>query len=332
MNIDVVTLGAHILDVHVWPVEAIAAGQSSQRVETIRLSAAGTACGTAVDLARIGLKVATVGCVGDDRVGRFLLQILHDEGVDCSNIVVRPDLTTSATVLPIRPNGERPALHALGANAGLTASAIDEAFVLSAPFLHLGGPDETPAYDLADLAQLAKQARHSGAVVTADLIRTAGPEYLHQLQVLLAEITYFMPNEAQILQLTGTTQLSAAVSGLRAAGFTGTAVVKLGAAGSVLAPPQGPWTYVPAYQLIPIDTTGCGDAYCAGFIAGLHRGHTPEESAVLGTRAAALVASGLGSDAGIVNADSLSDDSFPALDIEVISAHALDAMLIGRPR
>ena len=59
--------------------------------------------------------------------------------------------------------------------------------------------------------------------------------------------------------------------------------------------------HVPAYDIEVVDTTGCGDAFTAGFIAGLADGRSLEEAAHLGTASASLVASGLGSDAGIVD-------------------------------
>ena len=58
---------------------------------------------------------------------------------------------------------------------------------------------------------------------------------------------------------------------------------------------------VPALEVPIVDSTGCGDAYCAGFIAGLSLGYGIEEACQLGTAAGALVIQGLGSDAGIVN-------------------------------
>ena len=58
---------------------------------------------------------------------------------------------------------------------------------------------------------------------------------------------------------------------------------------------------LPAYAIEVVDTSGCGDAYCAGFIRGLSLGWTPAECMKLGNAAGALVAQGLGSDAGIID-------------------------------
>ena len=58
---------------------------------------------------------------------------------------------------------------------------------------------------------------------------------------------------------------------------------------------------IPSFKVPVIDSTGCGDAYCAGFIAGLTMGWNPEKAAKLGTAAGGLVIQGLGSDAGIID-------------------------------
>ena len=77
--------------------------------------------------------------------------------------------------------------------------------------------------------------------------------------------------------------------------------VTLGAQGSLIVSDDG--TLRPRLRVPVVDTTGCGDAYCAGFITALLDGRSLAEAAGLGTAAAALVAGGLGSDAGIVDLD-----------------------------
>src|SRR5215470_16657680 len=113
----VVVIGAHILDVLGRPVEFIPPGQGSARLSEIRATAAGTAAGTAVDLAKLGADVLSIGAIGDDLLGDMLIAAMRRHGVDTSGLVPKPDAQTSATILPIRPNGERPALHVPGATS-----------------------------------------------------------------------------------------------------------------------------------------------------------------------------------------------------------------------
>src|SRR3954469_20031511 len=111
-----IALGVHVLDVLVRPVEAIPEGQGGQLVEEIRVTAAGSAGGTALVLARLGARVRSGGAVGTDAAGDMLLALLGREGIDTSLLRRREEAQTSASVLPIRPSGERPAFHVIGAN------------------------------------------------------------------------------------------------------------------------------------------------------------------------------------------------------------------------
>ena len=78
-------------------------------------------------------------------------------------------------------------------------------------------------------------------------------------------------------------------------------VFTLGAEGAYFAHRDGTRLEVPAYSIDVVDTTGCGDAFDAGFITALHHGMDPETGIRFAQAAAALVATGLGSDAGIVS-------------------------------
>ena len=117
MTRTVVTLGAHVLDILGRYVTHIPEGHGSVLLDEIGLAPAGSAAGTAVGLAKLGLTVATAGAVGDDALGDVLIRALNSFGVDTGDVVRKPGVQTSASILPIRPNGDRPALHAIGANA-----------------------------------------------------------------------------------------------------------------------------------------------------------------------------------------------------------------------
>jgi sugar/nucleoside kinase (ribokinase family) len=80
----------------------------------------------------------------------------------------------------------------------------------------------------------------------------------------------------------------------------GTVIATMGGAGSLVVG-AGAAAQIPAFACDVVDTTGCGDAYVAGLLVGLHQGWEVRLAAALGTAAAGLVATGLGSDAGIVD-------------------------------
>ena len=291
----VVCLGAHILDILGRPVTAIPPGQGSVLLEEIRLTAAGTAAGTAVDLAKLGARVVSMGAIGDDDLARLLVSLLDRHGVDTSHLARVPGVQTSATMLPIRPNGERPALHVPGATGHLRPGDVDSGLVASADVLHVGGPDVLGRFAGEPLAAVLAAARAGGTLVTMDLLRPGSPEVLDRLAPVLPLVDYFLPNSDQLLAITAAADLDAGIKTILDAG-AGAVAVTMGEDGSRIVT-GGTDARLPALPVPVVDTTGCGDAYSAGFITGICHGWGPEGAGWLGAAAAALVAQGLGSDA-----------------------------------
>lgn len=294
----VVTVGVHIVDILTRPVEFIPQGQDTVLVDQIRLTAAGAAAGTAVDLVKLGNEVTTMGAIGADELGDFLLMVMSRHGVDVSRLVRRPGEQTAASILPIRPDGGRPSFHVPGANLSVTMADLDLDALRAARAVHLGGVDVT--FGLGDPAffALLDELRAQGTIITMDLLSEM-PDLLGMAKAFLPHVDYVLPNESQAMLMTGTADVESAAAELLAEGPSGV-LVTLGAEGSLVVTAAGA-ERVPALKIEVNDTTGCGDAYCAGFITGLLDGRDMVTAARWGTAAAARVATGLGSDAGLTD-------------------------------
>jgi sugar/nucleoside kinase (ribokinase family) len=288
-----IAMGVHVLDVLVRPVEAIPEGQGGQLVDEIRITAAGSAGGAALVLARLGAEVQSAGAIGTDPAGEMLLGLLERDGVDTGLLLRRDDVQTSASVLPIRPNGDRPAFHVVGANAtyGPDDAPWDE--IAAADNLHLGGP-EFMGGEAA--AKILRHAREHGTTTSADVLAPGDPGLLEWLGDALPELDYLLPNDEQVLGFTGADDLEAGCRTLVERGV-GCVAATCGADGVLIVDADGA-ERVPAFDVEVIDTTGCGDAFSAGFLRGLALGSDRRDAAVLGCATAALVAQGLGTDAG----------------------------------
>jgi sugar/nucleoside kinase (ribokinase family) len=297
MGDTVVTLGAHVLDILGRYVTHIPEGQGSVLLDEIRLAPAGSAAGTAVGLAKLGLKVATVGAVGDDALGDVLIRALNGHGVDTTHVVRKAGVQTSASILPIRPNGDRPALHAIGANAVYSIDDVPWALIESAAHLHLGGNDSMRGLGRDGAPQILRRARDGGATTSMDILSEGSPKLLAILKPCLPFVDWFMPNSDQACKLTESDKAEDAAARLIDLGVGGV-VLTMGGDGSLLTTARER-VHLPAHNVEVVDTSGCGDAYCAGFIRALRLGSPPAECMKLGNAAAALVAQGLGSDAGI---------------------------------
>ncbi|MFG3442127.1 carbohydrate kinase family protein [Nonomuraea sp. NPDC047897] len=294
----VATVGVHIVDILARPVEHIPPGQDTVLVDQIRLTAAGAAAGTAVDLVKLGNDVVTMGAVGDDELGDFLVAVLARRGVDVSRLARRPGEQTAASILPIRPDGGRPSFHVPGANLGVTLADLHVETLRAARAVHLGGVDVTFGLGEPAFFGLLDELREDGVVVTMDLLSEL-PDLLGMARAFLPHVDYVLPNESQARHMTGEDDVRAAALALLAEGPRGV-LVTLGAQGSLVATGTGV-EHVPALKVEVADTTGCGDAYCAGFLTGLLHGRDAPAAARWGTAAAARVATGLGSDAGITD-------------------------------
>jgi sugar/nucleoside kinase (ribokinase family) len=301
----VVSLGIHILDILGRPVTRIPPKQDVDLLEEIRLTVAGTAAGTSVDLAKLGASVIAMGAIGQDAAGQFILDTMGRYGIDTSRLRIKAGVQTSATMLPIRPNGERPALHVLGANAELTEEDVDLDAIANADVLHVGGTYLMPKFDREPSRRVLEFAKSRGVTTTLDLIAIPRPDLLQVLEPCLPFVDFFMPgiDEARLIAGLPDSSREELIGFFLDRGAKHT-VFKMGAEGSSIAWREGGSILeirLPAHNVPVVDSTGCGDAYCAGFIVGLTKGWSLEQAGRLGTAASALVITGLGSDAGIVN-------------------------------
>jgi sugar/nucleoside kinase (ribokinase family) len=308
-----IAMGVHVVDVLARPVEAIPEGQGGQLVDEIRITAAGSAGGTAVTLAKLGAQVRSAGAIGADALGDVLIDLLGRQGIDTSLLVRRDGVQTSASVLPIRPDGSRPAFHVIGANGTYTSADAPWDAIAAATHLHLGAPEFMGG---DEAARILSFAREHGVVTSADILAPGeqAAQIADWIAPALAHLDYLLPNDEQALALGGGEDLVAACRALVDRGV-GCVAATRGAEGAVVVDAETV-ERVPAFAVDAVDTTGCGDAFSAGFLRGLGLGRSRRDAARLGCAAAALVAQGLGSDHGdfdLAGADAFAGEDDAAL-------------------
>jgi sugar/nucleoside kinase (ribokinase family) len=260
-------------------------GQQEKLVDRISLVIGGSAAITAVAAARLGLRVALVATVGGDPAGSFMLDQLAGEGVDVSAVAIRDAMPTGMTVALSR-GGDRAILTALGAMASLTAADVPRALLARARHVHVSS-----YFLLADslgpgLAGLLAAARAAGARTSLDTNwDPAGRWRDERLSAVIEQVDVLLPNEAEAIALSGTASPGAAAAALATGGRA--LVVKLGERGALCA--EGPRLHqVSLPRITPVDTTGAGDCFNAGLIAGLLQGLALPDAAALGCAAGAI--------------------------------------------
>ncbi len=299
----VVSLGLNILDTLGRPISEIPPGQNLALLDEITITAAGTAAGTSVDMAKLGTKVIAMGVVGEDEAGNILLGIMQRYGIDVSKMVRKKGAQTSGSMLLIRPNGERPALHVKGVHQLFSFEDVDQETIKNADFVHIGGFYLMPKFDSGDALKVLKLVKEGKGITTMDVLGIKQDNMKEMILPCMPYLDFFMPNLEESQMITGLSNVDEICDVFLNAGAKNV-ILKMGDRGSLIKNKEGMRLRVPAFQVKVVDTTGCGDAWTGGFITGLARGMSIEDAAKLGSACGSLVATGLGSDAGIVDYDS----------------------------
>ena len=301
MGFEYTCVGLTILDILGTPIDTIPAGGTTTLIRQIRLTPAGTAAGPAVIGAKLGMKTALVGAVGKDDMADFLTTALKKQTVNTDFMQYRDDLPTAATMLAVNSDGQRPNFHAVGASILLEANEAMTDAIVNSQYIHWGGVGTMLSMDGDVSAGILKRAKENGATVTCDFI-APHEGTIDAVKAVLPYVDYFMPSLDEAMEIAGTETLDATGAFFLNHGAAA-CVFKLGNEGSSLYTKEGVRKF-PAMTVDVQDTTGCGDAYCAGFAAALSKGMSEEDACRFGTATASLVATGLGSDAGVVDFES----------------------------
>jgi sugar/nucleoside kinase (ribokinase family) len=238
-------------------------GQVEQSVEdatlTIGSSSAIFACGAA----RLGLRVAFVGKIGDDVFGWFIRQQLAERGVDVAGIVVDPAIRTGLSVILSR-GVDRAILTYSGSIAMLRYTEIDLHLLDQARHMHLGAYFMLDALR-PDVPKLFAEAHHRGLTVSLDTNYDPTERWDGGLHEALGYVDVFLPNETELCIIAGAKDADTALE--RLAQRVPTIAVKLGSKGGV-ACQNGQKVVANALPVGVVDTTGAGDTFDAGFIYG----------------------------------------------------------------
>lgn len=242
-------------------------GQTEKLVEGARLTIGSSSAIMACGAARLGLRTAFVGVVGDDEFGRYMLREMAARGVDVSACLVDSTLSTGLSVILSQPH-DRAILTHLGAIAALRADQVDRGVLRRARHLHVGSYFLLDALR-PDLPDLYAEAHQMGLTTSLDTNWDPSGTWDGGLDKLLPHCDVFMPNQAEARLIGRRDDLSNALEVLAAE--VPTLAVKLGSMGG-LGRSQDLTVRAPALQVEVVDTTGAGDSFDAGFLYGyLHR-------------------------------------------------------------
>lgn len=299
-----VIIGQMVVDIVAGPVDEGVFAAGSTSVPQIPLGYGGDALNEATVLHRLGHTPRLASVVGADDAGRLLLNHCRAEGLGAGHIRVREGLGTSVNVVLVQPGGERSFITTAGGSLRAFSPAdLGTGLFEGASLCCFASLFVSPPWGCEALAQLFGQAKAAGLTVCADTTRPKNGERAADMAAALAQLDYFFPNRPEAAQLTGETRPDAIADALLAAGV-GCVVLKLGADGCLVKTAGGLRIEAPAYRGAQcIDTTGAGDSFVAGFLAGLLRGWPLGRCAGYANAVASLAVEAIGATAGITKPD-----------------------------
>jgi sugar/nucleoside kinase (ribokinase family) len=290
MNTGLLAIGLTTLDINAYPIDALTHTERAILIQGLECAPAGTAAGAALVAARLGVKVKLAGAVGDDMNGLYVRAGLERIGVDTALMATRAGEKTSSTLLAVESDGRRSSFHRAGAGGAPPLDTAVRDAARASRFVHYAAIG-APTADGGAGAELLREAKAGGAVVTCDLIGPR-PSAIDEIARILPHVDYFMPSAAEAFFLSGADDLSVAARRFVELGATA-CVIKNGRQGALVLL-DGQEHVVPAFAVTPVDTTSCGDSFCAGFIAALDRGWAPLDACRFAAMTAGLVAEGVG--------------------------------------
>jgi sugar/nucleoside kinase (ribokinase family) len=270
-------------------------------VDSFSTAEGGPALRTGRVLGGMGVRTKLIIPTGPDLFGRSFHETVPASNLDVA--WVESELPTSTSMVLVDQDGERTMLHNIGADAAITAEAIEAR--MEGPILHVGGSLVLPGLDDPDgapLAALFGRARLSGIFTSVDVVHDSTGQW-HRVVPALRHTDLFIPSLIEVQEIVamvdGAPDVATAADGAAA-------IRKLGVRFAIVTDGRaGAWVnhddfvgHIPAYEVDTIDTTGAGDAFTGGVLTGIIHGLGAQEAARLGAATGALATTTIGTFAG----------------------------------
>ena len=282
---DILIAGIAVVDAIARPVDQFPAPGGLRFFENLTISTGGCAINAAIALSKLGVPCEVAARVGSDMLGDFVSSELHRHKLSTRLLARDEDRTTSFSFAAVGASGERSFLHTTGANAALCLDDIPLDEVRSRKFLFVAGSMLMDAMDGAQTAELLREAQRARVATLLDtvFVESAPPsEWQRRIAPALPHLDYFVPSMSEARAMSGRDDPGEAARSFQGAGARNVAI-KLGARGVFLRDAAGQERTVPAFPVEHVvDSTGAGDCWTAGFLAGLATGLAATRAAASG--------------------------------------------------
>lgn len=255
-----------------------------QRADEMTLTLGSSSAIFASNCSSLGSTVAFCGKVGGDSFGEFVMQSLDVKNVNADAVITDERLKTGATVIFNHQDDRMMVTHP-GAMEHMTVDEIPDDLFKKSRHLHTASIFFQPGIK-KDLVKLFSKAKELGLTTSLDTQWDPEEKWDIDIQKILPVLDFFLPNEDELIELTGSLNLDGALK--KISDYETCVVVKRGTKGALMQK-DGEQTSIPAYHIDNlVDAIGAGDSFDAGFITSFLNGKTLEESLKFGNLAAAV--------------------------------------------
>jgi sugar/nucleoside kinase (ribokinase family) len=292
---NVISIGNTCLDIVLSQTDELPKWNSEIIFQNAEWRLGGQATNFAIATESLGLDPILVSSIGSDGIGNQLRAELASTGFTDERLLLCEDSSTGFSISLIRNDGERAFLTFLGHQKSFTPKHImnDILNIIGKDdIVHISGFNVLPKLQ-KDLHAVTSRLRKADARISVDpgwYPKGFSQKQRNIFYKVLSHVEFYEPNDAELMQLSGERNVNLAAIKVKRR-YSGALVVKLGKRGSKIIDPSGKVTIVKSYPTHAVDTTGAGDVFDAGFIAGIVLNHGLEYSAKMGNAAASIAIS-----------------------------------------
>lgn len=295
---DIVAIGTLAYDMILRTVDESVFTRDTSLLDEVGISVGGGAMLSAIAAQKLGWKTAVVGKLTADAFSDYCIDVLEKAGVDTSYVSRSEADTMSLTFALVRQNGDRHFLGRMGSNnRTLTTNDFDPSVVTKAKIVSYGSFLVLPGLD-CEMLHIFREARLAGALTVADCANDSYGQGAETVLRCLPEIDYFIPSQVEAEYLTGAHEPAIMAKLLLERGCRNL-IIKLGEQGCYVT--DGVTArIIPAFPVAHVsDTTGAGDNFVGGFMAGLLEGLDLFEAARYANATAAVSVTGSGGEGAL---------------------------------
>ena len=294
---EALVIGILVADILGTPIVTLPEKGKLELLEDLQLHIGGCAANTGIALARLGIRTEGIGIVGDDSLGDFIVNTLKAEGVGVQNIKRSSEKSTSGTIVMVSEDGERSFFHHIGANGELRAEDVNPEAIEEARLVHIGGTFLLPRFDGEGTKKVLKRAKELGKLTSLDTAWDTTGRWLEVVEDSLSYVDIFIPSIEEAREISGRKDPREIADFFLARGVK-TVALKMGKEGCYIR--RGDEEIrLPSLKVEVRDTTGAGDAFAGGFLAGVLKGYNLKGCAQFASTIAASCIMAIGATPGL---------------------------------